>query len=89
MTQLTGKTVLVTGGNRGIGRALVEEALARGAQRVYASTRRSWTHPDERVTALDFDVTDPAAIRAAAGTDDLEEAFLRLIREREQEQVTA
>ena len=39
MTKITGRTVLVTGGNRGIGRALVEEALHRGADRVYASTR--------------------------------------------------
>jgi uncharacterized protein YbjT (DUF2867 family) len=44
MTNITGKTVLVTGANRGIGRALVEEALRRGAHRVYAGTRGSWTH---------------------------------------------
>ncbi len=68
MTKITGKTVLVTGGNRGIGRALVEEALRRGAHRVYASTRGTWTHSDERVTPLALDVTDPAAIRAAAGS---------------------
>lgn len=67
MTKITGKTVLVTGGNKGIGRALVEEALQRGAHRVYASTRSTWTHSDERVTPLALDVTDPAAIRAAAG----------------------
>jgi len=40
-----GKTVLVTGANRGIGQALVTEALARGAQRVYAGTRRSRSTP--------------------------------------------
>ena len=33
---ITNSTVLVTGANRGIGRALVEEALRRGARRVYA-----------------------------------------------------
>jgi NAD(P)-dependent dehydrogenase (short-subunit alcohol dehydrogenase family) len=66
--EITGKTVLVTGANRGIGRALVDEALRRGARRVYASTRGTFTHPDERVVPLSFDVTDPAAIRAAAGT---------------------
>lgn len=68
MTAITGKTVLVTGANRGIGRALVEEALLRGARRVYAGTRGTWTHSDERVTPLAFDVTDRAAIRAAADT---------------------
>jgi NAD(P)-dependent dehydrogenase (short-subunit alcohol dehydrogenase family) len=66
MTKITGQAVLVTGGNRGIGRALVAEALRRGAHRVYASARGTWTHSDERVTPLAFDVTDPAAIRAAA-----------------------
>jgi NAD(P)-dependent dehydrogenase (short-subunit alcohol dehydrogenase family) len=59
-------TVLVTGANRGIGRALVEEALARKARRVYACTRQPMTHPDGRVTPLVFDLTDAAQIRAAA-----------------------
>ena len=59
--------VLVTGANRGIGRALVEEALARGAERVYAATRQPVTHPDSRVTPLVFDLTDAAQVRAAAG----------------------
>jgi NAD(P)-dependent dehydrogenase (short-subunit alcohol dehydrogenase family) len=66
MTDITGKTILVTGSNRGIGRALVEEALRRGAHRVYAGTRGHLTHPDDRVTPLALDVTDPAAVRAAA-----------------------
>ena len=63
---IAGRAVLVTGANRGIGQALVAEALRRGAGRVYAGTRRPLTHPDERVTPLTLDVTDPTQIRAAA-----------------------
>jgi NAD(P)-dependent dehydrogenase (short-subunit alcohol dehydrogenase family) len=48
----------VTGANRGIGQALVEEALRRGAKRVYAGTRQSLVHPDRRVTPLTLDVTN-------------------------------
>ena len=63
---ITDKTILVTGANRGIGQALVEEALERGAKRVYAGTRRPFDHPDERVTPLVLDVTDETQIRRAA-----------------------
>jgi NAD(P)-dependent dehydrogenase (short-subunit alcohol dehydrogenase family) len=56
------KTVLVTGANRGLGRALVDEALRRGARRVYAASRQSLAVPDERVTGLTLDVTDRAQI---------------------------
>jgi NAD(P)-dependent dehydrogenase (short-subunit alcohol dehydrogenase family) len=60
------KTVLITGANRGIGKALVEEALRRGAKRVYAGTRRPLVHSDRRVTPLALDVTDAEQIREAA-----------------------
>ena len=63
---LAGKTVLVTGANRGIGRALTAEALSRGARRVYAGTRQPFAHPDERVTPVALDVTSAAQIQAAA-----------------------
>ncbi len=61
------KAVLVTGANRGIGQALVEEALRRGAKRVYAGTRQPLEHPDGRVTPLTLDVTSAAQTQAAAG----------------------
>ena len=60
------KTVLVTGASRGIGQALTDEALRRGARRVYAAARRPAAHPDERVTPLRMDVTDAAQVQAAA-----------------------
>jgi NAD(P)-dependent dehydrogenase (short-subunit alcohol dehydrogenase family) len=55
----------VTGANRGIGQALVEEAPRRGAKRVYAATRQPLVHPDERVTSLTMDVTNAEQIEAA------------------------
>src|SRR5262245_17756238 len=59
------KTVLITGSNRGIGKSLVDEALRRGAKKVYAGTRGSTSYTDERVTALALDVTNGAQIQAA------------------------
>jgi NAD(P)-dependent dehydrogenase (short-subunit alcohol dehydrogenase family) len=68
MTAITGKIVLITGANRGIGRALLEEALHSGVQQVYAGTRAPFAHPDERVTNLILDVTDAAHVRRCART---------------------
>ena len=65
-TAIAYRTVLVTGANRGLGKALVEEALRRDAARVYAGARHPFTHPDERVTPVVMDVTNPAQIQAAA-----------------------
>jgi NAD(P)-dependent dehydrogenase (short-subunit alcohol dehydrogenase family) len=65
MASIAGKAVLITGSNRGIGRGLVEEALNRGAARVYAGTRGPMAHSDERVTALNLDVTSAVQIQEA------------------------
>jgi NAD(P)-dependent dehydrogenase (short-subunit alcohol dehydrogenase family) len=64
-TTFAGKSVLITGANRGLGQALVDEALRRGAERVYAGTRQPNVVGDERVTPVILDVTDPAQIQAA------------------------
>lgn len=63
---ITNKTVLITGANRGIGLALVQEALKRGAKRVYAATRGAQSITDERVTPLALDVTSASQIAQAA-----------------------
>jgi NAD(P)-dependent dehydrogenase (short-subunit alcohol dehydrogenase family) len=63
--KISDRAVLVTGANRGIGQALVEEALRRGAKRVYAGTRQPLAHSDGRVTPLTLDVTNAAQIQAA------------------------
>jgi NAD(P)-dependent dehydrogenase (short-subunit alcohol dehydrogenase family) len=61
------KTVLVTGANRGLGRALVDELLMRGAKRVYAASRNGAVASDERVVPVMLDVTDEAQIQRAVG----------------------
>src|SRR5205807_10064437 len=62
---ITNKTVLITGANRGIGRALVEEALRKGAKQVYAGMRQPLAHSDERVTPVTPDVTNAEQIQRA------------------------
>lgn len=65
MNVIENKTILITGANRGIGRALLEETLKRGAKRVYAGTRELFAHSDARVVPLILDVTNAAQIQGA------------------------
>lgn len=68
----SGAVALVTGGNRGIGRAFVEELIAGGAARVYCGSRTVSDVPASLVAAgvvpVQLDITDEASVRAAART---------------------
>jgi NAD(P)-dependent dehydrogenase (short-subunit alcohol dehydrogenase family) len=66
MTSIKGSVALVTGGSRGLGKALVQALYDRGAAKVYATARdpRTVTHPDAVPLALE--VTDPASVAAVA-----------------------
>jgi NAD(P)-dependent dehydrogenase (short-subunit alcohol dehydrogenase family) len=64
--KIKNSVVLVTGGNRGLGRAFVEEALARGAAKVYAGARDPRTVTTPGAVPLALDVTDPDSVTAAA-----------------------
>ncbi|HEX6766204.1 MAG TPA: SDR family NAD(P)-dependent oxidoreductase, partial [Polyangiaceae bacterium] len=72
--KIEGRNVLVTGSNRGLGRALVEAALDRGAARVYATARNPSTlapmpaKSDGRLVPLRLDVTSVEQIQRVAET---------------------
>lgn len=66
--KIEGTVALVTGANRGIGRAFVDELLARGAAKVYAGARdpASVEITDPRVVPVALDVTDLERVTAVA-----------------------
>jgi NAD(P)-dependent dehydrogenase (short-subunit alcohol dehydrogenase family) len=57
-------TVLVTGANRGIGKAFADALLDRGATKVYAAVRDVATVTDPRLVPIQLDVTDPDRVAA-------------------------
>jgi NAD(P)-dependent dehydrogenase (short-subunit alcohol dehydrogenase family) len=66
---IEGTVALVTGASRGIGRALVQALLDRGARKVYAAARTVdglVALGDARVVPLRLDVTDPDQVRGIA-----------------------
>jgi NAD(P)-dependent dehydrogenase (short-subunit alcohol dehydrogenase family) len=64
--RIEGAVVFVTGGNRGLGKALVDEVLSRGASKVYATARNPETITNPDVVPLALEVTDPESVAAAA-----------------------
>ncbi|MEV4211195.1 SDR family oxidoreductase [Micromonospora sp. NPDC049662] len=64
--RITGSVALVTGANRGLGRALARALIDHGAAKVYAGVRDPSALPDDDVTPVRLDVTDAAAVAAAA-----------------------
>ncbi|WP_046315021.1 SDR family oxidoreductase [Mycobacterium sp. UM_Kg1] len=67
MVAVANKVVVVTGGRRGLGAALVDEVLARGARKVYATARSAYS--DERPNV----VTHPLEVRSAESVAELAE----------------
>jgi NAD(P)-dependent dehydrogenase (short-subunit alcohol dehydrogenase family) len=68
MVNIKGSTVVVTGGQRGLGKAIVDELLRRGAAKVYATARSPKPSEDPRVVSVALDVTNPDSVAALAVT---------------------
>ncbi|MET9317670.1 SDR family oxidoreductase [Kribbella sp. NPDC003505] len=64
--EIKNSVALVSGANRGLGRAFAQRLLDRGARKVYATARRPETVDLPGVEILRLDITDPASVRAAA-----------------------
>lgn len=77
MSKIVGKTVLVTGANRGIGRAFVVGLLQAGAAKIYATARKPELLADlvsdgaGKVVPLQLDVTNLDQVEAAAKNTDV------------------
>ena len=72
--EVSGKTALVTGANRGIGEAIVDALVAAGVRKVYAAARSLpalgplVARHGSRVVQLQLDVTNTAQVAAASAT---------------------
>jgi NAD(P)-dependent dehydrogenase (short-subunit alcohol dehydrogenase family) len=66
MVNIKGSTVVVTGGQRGLGKSIVDELLKRGAAKVYATARAPKPGEDPRVVSVELDVTNSDSVAALA-----------------------
>jgi NAD(P)-dependent dehydrogenase (short-subunit alcohol dehydrogenase family) len=66
MVAVAGKVVVVTGGRRGLGAALVDEVLARGARKVYSTARSAFTDDRPQVVTHALEVRSADSVAALA-----------------------
>jgi NAD(P)-dependent dehydrogenase (short-subunit alcohol dehydrogenase family) len=64
MVAVAGKVVVVTGGRRGLGAALVDEFVARGAKKVYSTGRTPFSDPRAQVSTHDLGVRSVESVNA-------------------------
>jgi NAD(P)-dependent dehydrogenase (short-subunit alcohol dehydrogenase family) len=71
--QVQGATVLVTGGNRGLGKSLVQAFLDAGAKKVYVGSRTPIESYDPRLQPIKLDITNADDVaNAVAGCQDVD-----------------
>ncbi|MEL3944131.1 MULTISPECIES: SDR family oxidoreductase [Streptomyces] len=66
MVAVAGKVAVVTGGRRGLGAALVDELLARGARKVYATARSAYVDDRPGVVTAELEVRSAESVAALA-----------------------
>lgn len=66
MVEIAGKVAVVTGGRRGLGAALVEELLARGARKVYSTARSGFADERPEVVTAELEVRSADSVAALA-----------------------
>jgi NAD(P)-dependent dehydrogenase (short-subunit alcohol dehydrogenase family) len=66
IVRIAGSTAVVTGGQRGLGAAFVDELLSRGATKIYATSRTPQTSGNSLVVRLPLDVTDALSVSSLA-----------------------
>ena len=64
--RIDGSVALVTGANRGLGRAYARELVSRGAAKVYGAARQPAQVTEPGVTPVALDITDPERVAQVA-----------------------